>query len=67
MKENGGSEIMNYMDTLETQTEARRIFAVLQERFKQNFDHLSEEELRMFKTKVSDLLDLLRTKERRDY
>lgn len=49
------------------QFEAAKSFKALQERYRKNFRYLSEEELRIFKTKVSDILDLLRDKARRGY
>lgn len=54
-----------YVDIGEYRYEAMRDFTNLQERFKKNFGRLNEEELRIFKIKVSELLDLLRDKRTR--
>jgi len=53
------------MDVGGYQYEVRKDFLALQEEFKRNFDHLSEEELRMFKAKVLELLDLLKSNQSR--
>lgn len=53
------------MDLGGFQEGAKRDFKTLTERFNQNFNRLSEEELGIFRIKVADLLDLLRTKEKK--
>lgn len=57
----------DYMDLGIDRDDAVRDFESLQKRFKKNFGYLSEEELKIFRAKVSELLDLLRDKKRRDY
>ena len=53
---------MEFMDIEEYQEGAKKDFAALQERFRRNFDSLSEKELSIFRSKVFELLDLLRDK-----
>lgn len=58
---------MDFMEIKDYQCEAAKDFEVLQKKFKNNFDHLNEEELKIFRAKVFELIDLLRDKKRQNY
>lgn len=51
---------MDFMEIKDYQCEAAKDFEVLQKKFKNNFDHLNEEELKIFRAKVFEIIDLLR-------